>query len=119
MRWLSLALAVVAGAVLLGWPLRRASRGWHSRLRVVADVGQGDTLVAPTGAAEDRRRVTGPATSMRIDRGGNRWGAATVRRSVGSDAEAVRAEAPSLILRAMAYGLAELNRPGESEDSSP
>src|SRR3712207_8100464 len=45
-----LALAVLLGLVVLGWPLRQAVRGWppDSTVVVACDVGQGDALVVPT-----------------------------------------------------------------------
>ncbi len=49
-----LALAVLLGAVLVGWPLRQVTRGWppSDTLLVACDVGQGDALVLPTGRSE-------------------------------------------------------------------
>jgi competence protein ComEC len=49
-----LALAALLGAVLLGWPLRQATRGWPpgDTVLVACDVGQGDALVLPTGPGE-------------------------------------------------------------------
>ncbi|TKJ31749.1 competence protein ComEC [Blastococcus sp. CCUG 61487] len=46
-----LALAVLAGLVLVGWPVRQTVRGWPPADTVVVacDVGQGDALVLPVG----------------------------------------------------------------------
>ncbi|MGY2128396.1 ComEC/Rec2 family competence protein [Blastococcus sp. SYSU DS0617] len=46
-----LALAVLTGLVLVGWPVRQAVRGWPppDTVIVACDVGQGDALVLPTG----------------------------------------------------------------------
>jgi competence protein ComEC len=54
-RWLRpLALAVLAGLVLVGWPVRQAVRGWPlpDTAIVACDVGQGDALVLPTAPGE-------------------------------------------------------------------
>ncbi|OMQ09592.1 hypothetical protein A7K94_0222045, partial [Modestobacter sp. VKM Ac-2676] len=69
-----LALAALLGAVVIGWPLRQAGRGWPlpDTVVVACDVGQGDALVFPDGAAGRRaggrrarrrpgRRLPGPA----------------------------------------------------------
>jgi competence protein ComEC len=49
-----LALAALAGLVLLGWPLRQVTRGWPppDAVLVACDVGQGDALVVPTAPGE-------------------------------------------------------------------
>jgi competence protein ComEC len=45
-----LALAVLIGLVLVGWPLRQVVRGWPpaDTLVIACDVGQGDAFVVPT-----------------------------------------------------------------------
>jgi competence protein ComEC len=73
-----LALAALLGAVLLGWPLRQATRGWPppGTVLVACDVGQGDALVLPTGpgagvlvdAGPDPVPVDGCLTRLGIDR---------------------------------------------------
>ena len=57
-----LVLAALAGAVLLGWPLRQATRGWPltDTVLVACDVGQGDALVLPTGPGEGVLVDAGP-----------------------------------------------------------
>jgi competence protein ComEC len=46
-----LALAVLVGLVVVGWPLRQVTDGWPpaDAVLVACDVGQGDALVVPTG----------------------------------------------------------------------
>ena len=46
-----LAVVALVALVLVGWPLRQATRGWPpaDTLLVACDVGQGDALVIPTG----------------------------------------------------------------------
>jgi competence protein ComEC len=46
----TLALVALAALVLVGWPLRQATRGWppDQAVIVACDVGQGDALVIPT-----------------------------------------------------------------------
>ncbi len=46
-----LALAVLTGLIVVGWPVRQAVRGWPppDTVVVACDVGQGDALVLPTG----------------------------------------------------------------------
>ncbi|MGY1665565.1 ComEC/Rec2 family competence protein [Geodermatophilus sp. SYSU D00696] len=53
-RLRALALAVLLGLVLLGWPLRQVAGGWppSGAVLVACDVGQGDALVVPTGPGE-------------------------------------------------------------------
>ncbi len=53
-RLRGLTLALVVGAVLIGWPLRQVTRGWPpaQAVLVACDVGQGDALVVPTGPGE-------------------------------------------------------------------
>ncbi|WP_460683004.1 ComEC/Rec2 family competence protein [Modestobacter lapidis] len=73
-----LALAALLGAVLLGWPLRQATRGWPpgATLLVACDVGQGDALVLPTAPGEavlvdagpDPGLVDGCLTRLGIER---------------------------------------------------
>jgi competence protein ComEC len=80
-RWPRLrpvALAALLGAVLLGWPLRQATRGWPpgDTVLVACDVGQGDALVLPTGpgqavlvdAGPDPVLVDGCLTRLGVDR---------------------------------------------------
>jgi competence protein ComEC len=57
-----LALALAVGALVLGWPLRQATRGWPPAGAVVVacDVGQGDALVVPTGPGEGVLVDAGP-----------------------------------------------------------
>ena len=46
----ALALVALVALVLVGWPLRQATRGWPAddTVLVACDVGQGDALVIPT-----------------------------------------------------------------------
>ncbi|SEO58978.1 competence protein ComEC [Trujillonella endophytica] len=68
-RLRALALALVVGAVLLGWPLRQVTRGWPpaGAVLVACDVGQGDALVVPTGPGEAVLVDAGPEVAP-IDR---------------------------------------------------
>ncbi len=73
-----LALAVVVGVVVLGWPAREATRGWPvpGSVLVACDVGQGDALVLPTSpgsgvlvdAGPDPALVDGCLRRLGIDR---------------------------------------------------
>ncbi len=64
-----LALAVLLGLVLLGWPLRQVAGGWppSDAVLVACDVGQGDGLVVPTGPGEGVLVDAGPEVGP-IDR---------------------------------------------------
>ncbi|RBY85053.1 ComEC/Rec2 family competence protein [Blastococcus sp. TF02A-30] len=64
-----LAVAVLAGVVLVGWPVRQGVRGWPppSTLLVACDVGQGDALVLPTAAGEAVLVDAGPDVAA-VDR---------------------------------------------------
>lgn len=63
-----LALAVLLGLVVIGWPVRQAVRGWPppGTVVVACDVGQGDALVLPTGPGRPcswtRDRTSRPST---------------------------------------------------------
>ncbi|MGY1697556.1 ComEC/Rec2 family competence protein [Geodermatophilus sp. SYSU D00814] len=61
-RLRALALAVLVGLVVLGWPLRQVTGGWPPAGAVVVacDVGQGDALVVPTGPGEGVLVDAGP-----------------------------------------------------------
>jgi competence protein ComEC len=61
-----LALAALLGVVLLGWPLRQATRGWPptDTVLVACDVGQGDALVLPTGPGEGVLVDAGPEATL-------------------------------------------------------
>jgi competence protein ComEC len=56
------ALAALAGLVVLGWPIRQFTGGWPPAQAVVVacDVGQGDALVVPTAPGEGLLVDTGP-----------------------------------------------------------
>nr|WP_143425130.1 ComEC/Rec2 family competence protein [Geodermatophilus pulveris] len=56
------AVAALVGAVVLGWPLRQAARGWppEDTVVVACDVGQGDALVLPTAPGEGLLVDAGP-----------------------------------------------------------
>ncbi|SOC52682.1 competence protein ComEC [Blastococcus aggregatus] len=64
-----LALAALAGLVLVGWPVRQAVRGWPppDTVLVACDVGQGDALVLPTGPGEAVLVDAGPDVAA-VDR---------------------------------------------------
>lgn len=64
-----LALAALAGLVLVGWPVRQAVRGWPppDAVLVACDVGQGDALVLPTGPGEAVLVDAGPDVAA-VDR---------------------------------------------------
>ncbi|SFO49485.1 competence protein ComEC [Geodermatophilus obscurus] len=68
-RLRALALAVLVGVVVLGWPLRQVSDGWPrpDAVIVACDVGQGDGLVVPTGPGEAVLVDAGPEVGP-IDR---------------------------------------------------
>ncbi len=53
-RLRALAVAVLVGVVVVGWPLRQVTDGWPptDAVLVACDVGQGDALVVPTGPGE-------------------------------------------------------------------
>ncbi|SNS64269.1 competence protein ComEC [Geodermatophilus saharensis] len=61
-RLRALALAVLLGLVVLGWPLRQVTGGWPpaGAVIVACDVGQGDALVVPTGPGEGLLVDAGP-----------------------------------------------------------
>ncbi|WP_231502549.1 ComEC/Rec2 family competence protein [Blastococcus sp. URHD0036] len=61
-RLRALALALIVGALLVGWPLRQVTRGWPppDAVLVACDVGQGDALVVPTGPGEGVLVDAGP-----------------------------------------------------------
>lgn len=61
-----LVLAALVGAVLLGWPMRQAARGWPpaDTVFVACDVGQGDALVLPTAPGEAVLIDAGPANGL-------------------------------------------------------
>ncbi|MGY1750065.1 ComEC/Rec2 family competence protein [Modestobacter sp. SYSU DS0511] len=65
-RLRGLALAAVLGAVVVGWPLRQAGRGWPlpETVVVACDVGQGDALVFPTGPREGVLVDAGPDAAL-------------------------------------------------------
>jgi competence protein ComEC len=65
----ALALAVLVGLVVLGWPLRQVTDGWPrpDAVIVACDVGQGDGLVVPTGPGEAVLVDAGPEVGP-IDR---------------------------------------------------
>lgn len=64
-----LALAVLTGLVLVGWPVRQAVRGWPppDAVVVACDVGQGDALVLPVGPGEAVLVDAGPDVAA-VDR---------------------------------------------------
>ncbi|MGY1746495.1 ComEC/Rec2 family competence protein [Blastococcus sp. SYSU D00695] len=68
-RLRALALALVAGVVLVGWPLRQVTGGWPppAAVLVACDVGQGDALVVPTGPGEALLVDAGPEVAP-VDR---------------------------------------------------
>jgi competence protein ComEC len=73
----AIALAALVAVVLVGWPLRQATRGWpvDGTVLVACDVGQGDALVIPTapgaGVLVDAGPEVGPVDRcldrLRID----------------------------------------------------
>jgi competence protein ComEC len=64
-----LALAVLLGLLVLGWPVRQAVRGWppSGTVAVACDVGQGDAFVLPTGPGAGLLIDAGPDVAA-IDR---------------------------------------------------
>lgn len=65
-----LALAVLTGLILVGWPVRQAVRGWPPPDSVViaCDVGQGDALVLPTGGRGEAVLVDAGPDVAAVDR---------------------------------------------------
>ncbi|HLM05259.1 MAG TPA: ComEC/Rec2 family competence protein [Blastococcus sp.] len=64
-----LAVAVVVGMVVVGWPLRQTVRGWPppDTVAVACDVGQGDAFVLPTADGEGVLVDAGPEVGS-VDR---------------------------------------------------
>ena len=78
-RLRALALAVLVGLVVLGWPLRQVAGGWPPAdpVLVACDVGQGDALVVPTGPGEAVLVDAGPEVGP-VDRCLDRLGIDTL-----------------------------------------
>ncbi len=78
-RLRALALAVLVGVVVLGWPLRQVAVGWPptGAVLVACDVGQGDALVVPTGPGEAVLVDAGPEVGP-VDRCLDRLGIDTL-----------------------------------------
>ncbi|TFV67617.1 UNVERIFIED_ORG: ComEC/Rec2 family competence protein [Bacillus sp. AZ43] len=74
-----LALAVLLGLVVLGWPARQAVRGWppDDAVAIACDVGQGDAFLLPTGPGAGVLVDAGPDVGA-VDRCLDRLGVDTL-----------------------------------------